>query len=84
MHLQHGPIDLVIMAEERSEEATRIAFRAARDRFLSVLDEFSLADLVDDNPALRRAAGLAPRLGCACPTALDIAEAEKAMVYEFA
>jgi Rrf2 family nitric oxide-sensitive transcriptional repressor len=52
--------------------------------FLAVLDEFSLADLVDENPALRRAAGLAPRLGCACPTALELAEAEKAMVYEFA
>ena len=39
LHLHHGPIDLVIMAEARNAEATRIAFRAARDRFLTVLEE---------------------------------------------
>jgi ApbE superfamily uncharacterized protein (UPF0280 family) len=55
LHLHHGPIDLVILAEERSEEARRIAYRAARDRFATVLDE-----LVPELPLLR--APLAARI----------------------
>jgi len=49
LHLHHGPIDLIIMAEERSEEARQIAYRAARTRFASVLDE-----LVSELPLLRQ------------------------------
>jgi uncharacterized protein len=49
LHLHHGPIDLVIWAEERSEEARQTAYRAARDRFATVLDE-----LVAELPLLRQ------------------------------
>ncbi|UWR24408.1 UPF0280 family protein (plasmid) [Sulfitobacter sp. S190] len=45
LHLQHGPIDLIIGAEGDRHAA----FDAARARFASVLDE-----LVDELPALRR------------------------------
>ena len=45
LHLQHGPIDLVIGADGEREEA----FEAAHVRFLTVLDE-----LVEELPALRR------------------------------
>ncbi len=38
MHLQHGPIDLIIKAEGRPE-AVREAYRKAEDRFRTVLDE---------------------------------------------
>jgi ApbE superfamily uncharacterized protein (UPF0280 family) len=55
LHLHHGPIDLVIMAEEHSEEATRTAYRAARDRFATVLEE-----LVPELPLLRAPLGTAP------------------------
>ena len=48
--------------------------------FLAMIDKYTLADLVDSNPALRRATGLPPKLGCACPTALDIAAAQKTRV----
>lgn len=44
LHLQHGPIDLIIGAE--GDRAA--AFRAAQDRFATVLDE-----LVSELPALR-------------------------------
>jgi len=44
LHLQHGPIDLIIGADGDR----RVAFAAARDRFVSVLDE-----LVGDLPLLR-------------------------------
>jgi ApbE superfamily uncharacterized protein (UPF0280 family) len=56
LHLHHGPIDLMIMAEERSEEATRVAFRAARDRFNTVL-----AELVPELALLRAPLGAAPQ-----------------------
>jgi ApbE superfamily uncharacterized protein (UPF0280 family) len=56
LHLHHGPIDLVIMAEAQREAATRTAFRAARDRFASVLDE-----LVPELPLLRAPLGAAPQ-----------------------
>ena len=55
LHLHHGPIDLVIMAEAQSEAATRTAFRAARDRFATVLDE-----LVPELPLLRAPLGALP------------------------
>jgi ApbE superfamily uncharacterized protein (UPF0280 family) len=55
LHLHHGPIDLVIMAEAQSEAATRTAFRAARHRFASVLDE-----LVPELPLLRAPLGALP------------------------
>ncbi|MEE4345380.1 MAG: UPF0280 family protein, partial [Paracoccaceae bacterium] len=56
LHLHHGPIDLVIMAEEGSEEARRRAYRAARDRFATVLDE-----LVPELPLLRAPLGALPQ-----------------------
>ncbi|MCC1493986.1 UPF0280 family protein [Cognatishimia sp. F0-27] len=49
IHLQHGPIDLVIGAEGAAREA---ALAAARDRFDTVLTE-----LVAELPALRRPLG---------------------------
>jgi len=55
LHLHHGPIDLVIMAEAQGEAATRTAFRAARDRFATVLDE-----LVPELPLLRAPLGALP------------------------
>ena len=48
LHLQHGPIDLVIGAEGRNAECRHKAFAAARDRFETVLQE-----LVDELPNLR-------------------------------
>lgn len=56
LHLHHGPIDLMIMVEERSEEARQIAYRAARDRFASVLEE-----LVAELPLLRQPLGATPQ-----------------------
>lgn len=47
LHLQHGPIDLVISADRNSREA---AFAAAAHRFRTVLEE-----LVSELPHLRRA-----------------------------
>lgn len=55
LHLHHGPIDLVIMAEGQGE-ATRTAYRAARDRFATVL-----AELVPELPLLRSPLGAAPQ-----------------------
>ncbi len=49
LHLQHGPIDLIIGADEPGN-MRRVAFRAATQRFQSVLTE-----LVDELPLLRRA-----------------------------
>jgi ApbE superfamily uncharacterized protein (UPF0280 family) len=69
LHLHHGPIDLVIMAEAGSEAATRTAFRAACDRFATVLDE-----LVPELPLLRAPLGALPvgqiaqRMHAACGT----------------
>jgi ApbE superfamily uncharacterized protein (UPF0280 family) len=51
LHLQHGPIDLVIGADG----ARDAAFDAARTRFRTVLDE-----LVQELPLLRRAVGEIP------------------------
>lgn len=51
LHLQHGPIDLIIGAEGARE----VAFVAARVRFETVLDE-----LVAELPLLRRAVGDVP------------------------
>ena len=48
LHLQHGPIDLVVEAFGAPEEVAE-AYRRAWDRFRSVLDE-----LVEELPALRR------------------------------
>ncbi|WP_108658635.1 UPF0280 family protein [Acuticoccus kandeliae] len=48
LHLQHGPIDLVISADGPME-AVDSAFRAAAGRFVSVLNE-----LVEELPLLRR------------------------------
>lgn len=59
LHLHHGPIDLVIMAEEHSEEATRTAYRtayrAARDRFRTILEE-----IVPELSMLRKPLGNVP------------------------
>ena len=62
LHLQHGPIDLVIGADG-APAAIDAAFRAARHRFASILDE-----LVGELPALRApmlAASLPPHGGVA-------------------
>ena len=48
LHLQHGPIDLIVEAFGRTEEVVE-AYRLAWDRFRSVLDE-----LVSELPRLRR------------------------------
>ena len=53
LHLQHGPIDLVIGAEPVF--ARERAFQAAWDRFQTILDE-----LVAELPLLRRAVGAMP------------------------
>lgn len=45
LHLQHGPIDLILVADGDRERA----FKAATDRFASVLE-----DLVSELPRLRR------------------------------
>lgn len=49
LHLQHGPIDLIVQAEGAGREE---AFARARARFEDVLQE-----LVDELPALRRSIG---------------------------
>ncbi|MDP5364946.1 MAG: UPF0280 family protein [Paracoccaceae bacterium] len=54
LHLQHGPIDLVIGVEGQ-DDARRKAFRAARDRFASIL-----AELVPELPLLRAPLGAVP------------------------
>ncbi|MES2435854.1 MAG: UPF0280 family protein [Pseudomonadota bacterium] len=56
LHLQHGPIDLIIGAEG----ARDLAFEAARARFETVLQE-----LVAELPLLRRAVGDCPEGGVA-------------------
>lgn len=53
LHLQHGPIDLVIGAEPAS--AREVAFKAAWARFQTVLEE-----LVAELPLLRREVGEMP------------------------
>ena len=59
LHLQDGPIDLIVQAWG-SAEAVAVAYRAARDRAGSILDE-----LCQELPALRRRCrpGDAPLLG---------------------
>jgi ApbE superfamily uncharacterized protein (UPF0280 family) len=49
LHLQHGPIDLIIGADGRAEDVWR-AYRAATQRFETVLSE-----LVEELPELRSA-----------------------------
>ncbi len=51
LHLQHGPIDLIIEAWGSADEMTR-AYGQAAKRFETVLDE-----LVDELPALRQPVG---------------------------
>jgi len=48
LHLQHGPIDIVISADG-ARDAVEDAFEAAAGRFASVLNE-----LVEELPRLRR------------------------------
>jgi len=52
LHLQHGPIDLIIGAEGANDSARRAAFQAATVRFQSVLQS-----LVDELPDLRQPIG---------------------------
>ncbi|MGP1396012.1 MAG: UPF0280 family protein [Inquilinaceae bacterium] len=56
LHLQHGPIDLIIAAEGDHPTARDLAFRAAARRFAGVLEE-----LVAELPNLRRAPDHAAR-----------------------
>ena len=55
LHLQHGPIDLVIEAFGEREEVGA-AYRQARDRFRTVLGE-----LVEELPQLRKPVGVEGR-----------------------
>ena len=55
LHLQHGPIDLGIGVEAQ-DDARRAAYRAARDRFATIL-----AELVPELPLLRAPLGAAPQ-----------------------
>ena len=64
LHLQHGPIDLVIEAQGRPEEITA-SYRQARTAFEPVL-----TDLVDELPRLRR-----PATGDSLPPSGPIARA---------
>ena len=48
LHLQHGPIDLIVEAEGNAPEARRDAYRAAADRFETILPV-----LVEELPRLR-------------------------------
>ncbi|MCP5071938.1 MAG: UPF0280 family protein [Rhodobacteraceae bacterium] len=72
LHLQHGPIDLIIGAEGRARER---AFGAAIERFETILDE-----LVSELPDLRRPLGganfqssVAQRMGAAvCPHSAEV------------
>jgi ApbE superfamily uncharacterized protein (UPF0280 family) len=61
LHLNHGPIDLIVEAFGEPEE-TRAAYRQAVARFRTILTE-----LVEELPELRRPAGPYPR-GFAGPT----------------
>lgn len=56
LHLQHGPIDLIIGADGGADGDRAAAFAAATARFQSVLDE-----LVPELPLLRRAVGTPPQ-----------------------
>jgi len=52
LHLHHGPIDLIVEAFDAAHEVN-LAYRAAAERFVTVLDE-----LCGELPLLRRAARL--------------------------
>ena len=52
LHLQHGPIDLVISADASREGGRSLAYQAAIGRFQGMLQE-----LVDELPLLRQAVG---------------------------
>lgn len=52
LHLQHGPIDLIILAAERQEIPSQAAYSAAESRFATVLSE-----LVAELPELRSRVG---------------------------
>jgi len=53
LHLQHGPIDLIVGADAPLPEGRKSAFEAAARRFDTILNE-----LVSELPLLRRAVGL--------------------------
>ncbi|MCB2094855.1 MAG: UPF0280 family protein [Rhodobacteraceae bacterium] len=69
LHLQHGPIDLIIGAEEAQAGARARAFRAAADRFETVLSV-----LVDELPLLRMPV-TSPPASFAGPVARRMADA---------
>ncbi|MES0883931.1 UPF0280 family protein [Roseibium sp. SCP14] len=48
LHLQHGPIDLIIGADPLAPQTRELAFRAAADRFETILQE-----IVSELPLLR-------------------------------
>ncbi|MEO0913036.1 MAG: UPF0280 family protein, partial [Pseudomonadota bacterium] len=49
LHLQHGPIDLLISVEPKTAAAREAVFARAFERFQTIL-----AELVEDLPILRR------------------------------
>ena len=55
LHLNHGPIDLIVEAFGEAEEV-RLAYAQASVRFQTILTE-----LVEELPDLRSAASLRPR-----------------------
>jgi uncharacterized protein len=76
LHLNHGPIDLIIETFGRQSER-RAAHDAAIGRFRTILDE-----LVSELPELRRSAGAAPRT-FAGPTARRMEAAVQKFHPEF-
>lgn len=72
LHLQHGPIDLIIEANGRADQVAK-AYSAARLRFATVLDR-----LADELPALR---SLVPEKGLAVTG--PIAQRMEAVVRPF-
>ncbi len=75
LHLQHGPIDLVIKAEGKPE-SVREAYRRAEDRFRTVLDE-----LVSELSLLRQPAD--PALEPVTPVARRMWQATAVFPGEF-
>lgn len=78
LHLNHGPMDLIVEAFGPPAEV-EAAYRQARDRFATILDE-----LVSELPALRRRYRATPASRCfAGPTARRMAAAVAPHAHRF-